>query len=82
MKAMYSEHELSTHIERRAATDPNYAIAYALLRLAKATESLATHVKYLGNGDAATAMGALEAFGLHLGNKLDELGDKLSRESE
>ena len=55
-------------------------IAYAIMRLAAATDRLATQVKYLGNGDAATAMGAVEAFGLHIGEKLDAMTDALRQD--
>jgi hypothetical protein len=50
-----------------------FAVAYALLEIADLQKSIAVHVKYLGNGDAATTMGAIEAFGMHLGEKLDSL---------
>jgi hypothetical protein len=46
--------------------EPRYAIAAALLRVAY-------EIKYLGNGNAATQMGALEAFGVHLGEKMDAI---------
>ena len=55
-------------------------VADALFAIAKAIESLAIQVKYLGNGDAATPMGAIEAFGKHLGEKMDSLTDAISRE--
>ena len=73
-----NKHELANHIDTKGRNEAGYAIAYALLKLANATESLSIWVKYLGNGDAATPMGAIEAFGKHIGEKLDELGDKLS----
>ena len=50
-----------------------FAVAYALLELAEAQKSCAVHLKYLGNGDASTTMGAIEAFGMQLGEKLDAL---------
>ena len=52
-------------------------IAYAIMRLALAAENIGVHLKYLGNGDAATTMGAIEAFGLHIGKKLDAMTDAL-----
>ena len=67
-------------IEDKARTDAGYAIAFALMRLARAQESLALHVKYLGNGDAATPMGAIEAFGAHLGEKIDLLAEAIRRD--
>lgn len=60
-------------IEKKAGNDAGFAIAYAILELAKAQRSLATHVKYLGNGDASTHFGAIEAFSMHLGEKLDSM---------
>lgn len=56
-------------------------IAYSIMRLALAADRLASEVQALGNGDAATHMGAIEAFGVHLCAKIEEfgmnLGDKL-----
>lgn len=47
-------------------TDGLFEIAHALDRLANA-------IGRLGNADAATPMGAIEAFGAHIGEKLDAL---------
>jgi len=58
--------------------DGRYAIAYALLKLASAQESTAVHIKYLGNGNAATTMGAIEAYGMHIGEKLNTLSEALN----
>jgi hypothetical protein len=69
-------------IEEKARTDGSFAIAYALLKLAKAQEDAAIHLKYLGNGDAATTMGAIEAFGMHIGEKLDSLTGAIGLLSE
>lgn len=53
--------------ERRADDgDGQFAIAVGLLAVARA-------IKNLGNGDAATSMGAIEAFGMHVGEKMDAL---------
>jgi hypothetical protein len=62
--------------------DGLFAIAYALLEVAAAQRSLAVHVKYLGNGDAATTIGAIEAFGMHIGEKMDTLSAVLSTNRE
>lgn len=48
-------------------------IAYAVLRLAEAQFETAQALRDLGNGDATTTMGALEALGKHMGEKVDEL---------
>lgn len=69
-------------IEDKARTDAGYAIAYALLKSAEAQDRLAVWVKYLGNGDAATQMGAIEAFSAHIGEKLDGLTDAIAGRGE
>jgi fumarate hydratase class II len=48
-----------------------YAIALGLYRVAN-------EIKWLGNGDAATTMGAIEALGVHLGEKFDGISNALS----
>ena len=65
-------------IKTRVSTDGAYAIAFAILELAKAQNRLASNVQRLGNADAATPMGALEAFGAHMGEKLDAIALALS----
>jgi hypothetical protein len=45
--------DLDSIIAERAEDDGHYAIAYALLRVAN-------QLKWLGTGDAATTMGAIE----------------------
>jgi hypothetical protein len=65
-------------IEDKARTDAGYAIAHALMRLADAQAATATHLKYLGNGNAVTTMGAIEAFGMHIGEKIDALTAAIS----
>jgi hypothetical protein len=52
-----------------------WAIAAGLYALAQAHRDAARH---LGNGDAATHMGAIEAFGKHIGERLDHLADVIS----
>jgi hypothetical protein len=47
-----------------ARDDSGYAIAAALLQVAY-------QIKYLGNGSAATQMGAIEALGVLIGEKID-----------
>jgi len=59
----------------RADDNPQWALAYAVLRLAKAQEDVAVHLKYLGNGNASTQMGAIEGHATHLGEKIDRLCD-------
>lgn len=59
--------------EKKAEKDAGYAIAYAILQLAAAQEKVARQIQYLGNGDATDNRGAIEAFGMHIGEKIDEL---------
>jgi hypothetical protein len=51
--------------------DGAYAIAVALLQVAAAIDRL-------GNADAATPMGAMEALGAVLSDKLERLADVIS----
>jgi hypothetical protein len=46
--------------------------------LADALMSVAINLKYLGNGDAATQMGAIEALGVHIGEKIDGMSTAIS----
>lgn len=62
-------------IEKKAATDSGFAIAFALLELVQEQKNMATQIKYLGNGDAATPMGAIEAFGVQFKESLNRLAD-------
>ena len=53
-------------------------VAYAIMQLALAAQNIATQLKYLGNGDATTTMGAIEAFGMHIGDKLEAMTAAIS----
>lgn len=74
---IYPPIPISELIEDKARTDAGYAIAFALMKLARAQEDVAVGIKYLGNGDAATTMGAIEAFSVSLSESLERLGDIL-----
>jgi hypothetical protein len=50
-------------------------IAAGLFAIASALQSVAVQLKYLGNGDASTTMGAIEALGVHLGEKIQNAGN-------
>jgi hypothetical protein len=50
--------------------DPSWAIAVALFSVARA-------LRDLGNGNAVTHMGAIEAFSAHLGEKLDRIAEAI-----
>lgn len=45
-------------------------------------KSIAMWIKYLGNGDAATTMGALEALGMHLGEKMSSVTEAIASIAE
>jgi hypothetical protein len=59
----------------RAEEDGTYAIAAALVRVASA-------LRDLGNGNAATPMGAIEAYGKRIGEKLDHLNSVIAEVGE
>jgi hypothetical protein len=48
-------------IENKARSDAGYAIAFALLKLARAQEASTHHTKNLGNGNASTDTDAVQA---------------------
>lgn len=54
--------------EEKAETEGTYAIACALMAVAGA-------IQRLGNADAASPMGGLEALGGHLGEKIERLAE-------
>jgi hypothetical protein len=68
---MARNEKLDEMITTKAKTDAGYAIA--LLQVASAQDRTATHLKYLGVGDAATTMGAIEFLTVTLGDKLGAL---------
>jgi hypothetical protein len=49
-------------------------IAAGLFAIAMQLQSVAVQLKYLGNGDVATTTGAIEALGMHLGEKIESAG--------
>lgn len=55
---------------------PKGNVTEALFEIAEAINNVAVALKYLGNGDAATTMGAIEALGAILGEKLDRLAKR------
>lgn len=51
-----------------------FAVAVALLEVAKSGHAIASAIRWLGTGDAATSMGAIEYLSANLGEKLQSLG--------
>lgn len=73
---MMTEAQIENRIEEAAAHgNADWALAYATLRLAKAQERTARAIILLGNADAATPMGAIEALGKHIGEAIDRIAD-------
>lgn len=72
---------LADTIADMAQTDGSYAIAYALLAVARAQQATAASLMALGNGNADTPMGAIESLCVVLGAKLDALTEVLANSS-
>ena len=58
-------------IVKNVRLDPQWAIAYAILKLSHAVTDCSVQLKYLGNGDAATQMGAIEALSTTIGEQMN-----------
>lgn len=54
------DRNIEDSFEELIGEDAGYAVAYAVLQLAKATDRVADQIMALGLGNAATPMGALE----------------------
>jgi hypothetical protein len=52
--------DIEESIEGLIGEHPEYAVAYAILQLAKAQDRTADQIKALGLGNAASTMGAVE----------------------
>jgi hypothetical protein len=75
LETLISPNEADSNLEPANVVDGLFAIARSLNRIADALWGL-------GNGNAATHMGAIEAFGLHIGEKLDGLTSVISELGE
>lgn len=64
---MTKEVRIDAAIADRATEGPGYAIAFAILRLADAQHRCADELRRLGNADANTPFGAIEALGMQVG---------------
>jgi len=74
-EALFSPNEMDRNLECANVVDAMFAIARALDRIAD-------QLKWLGNGDATTSMGAIEALGMHLGKSFDGIADAIERKGE
>lgn len=70
-ETLISPNEQDSNLEAANVVDALFAISRSLDRVASALRSL-------GNGDAATPMGAIEAFGDLIGKKMDALTDAIA----
>lgn len=66
-----TDDDLYGFIRESARDDGQFAIAYALLKLA-------TQVKYLGGGDNASQMGAVEFLAVRVADELGEIASALT----
>lgn len=58
------------------------SVAAGLFAIAAELQTLAVHLKYLGVGDAATTMGAIEYLAVSLSEKIGEVGTVISEAIE
>lgn len=76
MEMTSAEYAASEELER-VGLEGQSEIAYALVRIANELSSVAYALRALGNADAATPMGALEAFGLVMKEGMERIADGL-----
>ena len=74
---MTDAYEIVTEYRRDVETHAPEIVAGALI--ASSLESVASALRYLGNGDAGTSMGAIEALSVQLREGLNCIGDALDR---
>jgi len=69
--------------DRCSDADPGaILVAAALLILAQAQDRTVNQLKWPGNGDAASTMGAIEHLATHLGEKISALADAVEAAGE
>jgi hypothetical protein len=79
---MPDDNELDTIIRQKAPTDAGYAIAYGLILLAGAQAATARRLGDLGNGNASTSFGAIEALSMQIKEGLNGIASSLGNVSE
>lgn len=67
--------------DKARAGDGAYAVAFALLELARAQERTATQLKHLGLADAATPYGAIEALVMQIKETGETIASALERDN-
>ncbi len=75
---MNDDREIEKSIVANASRDSGYAIAYAILKLADAGQSLAYQLKCLGFGNASTDMGAIEGLAMEIKEGLQSIGSAIN----
>lgn len=66
--------ELRDFFEKKAREgDSSFAIAWALLDLSDSQEAIAKALQKLGNSEASTHLGAIEALGMEVGKVADAI---------
>ena len=68
------DQEIEQSIRDEAEKDSGFAIAYAIIKLADAVNSVSYQLKCLGVGNAGTEMGAIE----YLATQINECGSKIA----
>ncbi len=72
------KHIMDDFEDKARAGDGAFAIAYALLELAKHQKSTAKALQDLGNGDAATSFGATEGLGMQIEKAANIIADRIA----
>tara|TARA_R110000868_G_scaffold41986_1_gene142508 strand:+ start:426 stop:671 length:246 start_codon:yes stop_codon:yes gene_type:complete len=75
--SVYDETERASHELALAECEGMEVIAYAILKLSYAAESIASAIRALGNADAATPMGAIEAYGSVMKDGMGAIADAI-----
>lgn len=75
---LLDEYVSRSRAERDLSAAAGFAIAASSIAVAAEINRVAFWLKFLGNGDAATSRGAIEALGEYLGEKLDHVASALS----
>lgn len=69
-------HELANEVESQL--EDGNPVAAGLFAVALQLAGIGVALKYLGNGDASTTMGAMEALGMHLGEAINSAANTIS----
>jgi hypothetical protein len=76
------QHIMDEFESRARAGDGQFAIAYAMMEVARAAKSAAYALERLGLGDAATPMGAIELLSKGLNDGASDIADAIRAVAE